>query len=283
MRRSKGSCGRPALLRARLARAAVMAGDLETAAAALDGVETDGGRDDGEILLAKGNLAYFTSDFDTATTVADEAPARAGGRPHVAGARSHRPAGSPRPPPGRMVRPHRHRATADQRGARRGQRCLRRLPLPRGVPALRPDAVSRRHRDGSAAARHGQRSGALRAAAFAAALIGEAALLSGDLDVAGRELQDAVDLHHDLGSAAGEAHSLQRLAEVYVAKGDRPTAVELLHRAVSLARWSMIAMHLLQRIFGTLIIAAPDPIAARATVDRASPHSARTTRARSVP
>ena len=46
-----------------------------------------------------------------------------------------------------------------------------------------------------------QRSGALRAVAFATALIGEAALLSGDLDVAAAELQEAVDLHHDLGSA----------------------------------------------------------------------------------
>ena len=31
----------------------------------------------------------------------------------------------------------------------------------------------------------------------------------------------------------------------------------------------MIAMHLLQRIFGTMILAAPDPLEARAIVDRA--------------
>ena len=105
--------------------------------------------------------------------------------------------------------------------------------------------------------------------AFASALIGEAALLSGDLDLAGRELQDAVDLHHDIGSAAGEAHSLQRLAEVHLADGDRTHRCRARCSAVSLARWSMIANHLLQRIYGTMIIAAPDPIAARATVDRA--------------
>ena len=44
------------------------------------------------------------------------------------------------------------------------------------------------------------RSGALRAVAFATALIGEAAVLSGDLELAAGELQEAVELHHDLGS-----------------------------------------------------------------------------------
>jgi DNA-binding SARP family transcriptional activator/tetratricopeptide (TPR) repeat protein len=258
------------LLRARLARAAVMAGDLETAAAALDGVETDGGRDDGEILLAKGNLAYFTSDFDTATTVADEARRRvlAGDRTWqvldliaLQGLLAHR-RGEWFDRIGTELRltsavPDVANAVFD------GYLCPAEYLLYGPTPYHDVIEMARQLRATA------ERSGALRAAAFAAALIGEAALLSGDLDVAGRELQDAVDLHHDLGSAAGEAHSLQRLAEVYVAKGDRPTAVELLHRAVSLARWSMIAMHLLQRIFGTMIIAAPDPIAARATVDRA--------------
>jgi hypothetical protein len=114
-----------------------------------------------------------------------------------------------------------------------------------------------------------QRSGALRAVAFATALVGEAALLSGDLELAGRELREAADLHHDLGSAAGEAHSLQRLAEVRVMEGECAEAMRLLHQALPLARWSMIAMHLLQRIYGTMIMAAPDPLAARAEVDRA--------------
>ena len=63
------------------------------------------------------------------------------------------------------------------------------------------------------------RSGALRAVAFASALIGEAALLSGDLELAADELQESVDLHHVLGSSAGESHSLQRLAEVRLASG----------------------------------------------------------------
>jgi len=59
----------------------------------------------------------------------------------------------------------------------------------------------------------------LRAEAFAVALIGEAALLSGDLDPAASALTEARDLHHDLGSRGGEAHSLQRLAELHLVGG----------------------------------------------------------------
>ena len=45
--------------------------------------------------------------------------------------------------------------------------------------------------------------------------------------------------------------------------------MRLLHEAFPLARGSIIAKHLLQRIFGTMILAASDPMEARATVDRA--------------
>ena len=109
----------------------------------------------------------------------------------------------------------------------------------------------------------------MRAAAFASALIGEAALLSGDLGRAAAELGEARDLHRDLGSPAGEAHSLQRLAEVHLARGENDEAMRLLWQALPLARGSMVAKHLLHRIFGTMILAAEDPHEARAIVDRA--------------
>src|SRR4029453_10344778 len=66
-----------------------------------------------------------------------------------------------------------------------------------------------------------QRAGILRAVAFADALIGEAALLAGDLPTAERELREAVELHREIGASAGEAHSLQRLAEVRPPPGRR--------------------------------------------------------------
>jgi tetratricopeptide (TPR) repeat protein len=108
----------------------------------------------------------------------------------------------------------------------------------------------------------------LRAVAFATALRGETFFLKGDLAAADSELQEAVDLHRDIGSTAGEAHSLQRLAEVKLALGERVEANRLLHKALPLARFSSISMHLIQRVFGTMIAAAADPDAARTVVHR---------------
>ena len=114
-----------------------------------------------------------------------------------------------------------------------------------------------------------ERAGVLRAVAFATALRGGAAFLMGDLDYAAGELHEAVDLHRDLGSTAGEAHSLQRLAEVHLALGERAEANRLLRRALPLARFSSIPLHILVRVYGTLVTAAPNPEAARDAVDHA--------------
>jgi hypothetical protein len=95
-------------------------------------------------------------------------------------------------------------------------------------------------------------------------------LLAGDLDSAERDLGTAIDLHREIGAGSGEAHCLQRLAEVRLARGDREGATVLLRRALPLARWSPISLHLLQRIYGSLVQAAPDPAAARAVVDQAT-------------
>ncbi|HEY5149303.1 MAG TPA: hypothetical protein VIJ23_05690, partial [Mycobacterium sp.] len=63
-------------LRARLARAASFAGDLETAAVALDGLTLDGSPDDAELLLAQGNLALFRGDLEAADAAASQARQR---------------------------------------------------------------------------------------------------------------------------------------------------------------------------------------------------------------
>jgi hypothetical protein len=61
------------LLRAKMARAGLMGGDVESAQAALEGLEPDGGPFDGPILHAQGMLAYMTGDLDTAEQAAGEA------------------------------------------------------------------------------------------------------------------------------------------------------------------------------------------------------------------
>ena len=81
-------------LRARLARAALLSGDLGSAEEALAGLEPSGGPDDGAILLARGTLAYFAGDLDgadaavqaaRAMALAPGAPDRPGDAPTAAG------------------------------------------------------------------------------------------------------------------------------------------------------------------------------------------------------
>lgn len=257
-------------LRARLARTAVMSGDLDTAAAALDGLEPDGGEHDAEILLARGSHAFFVGDFVTAAAAADAAQrlilsgqqnwkvldlvSLQGLLAHHSGTWFDR------------IRLELRRTRTEPEIANAifdGYLCATEYVLYGPTPY---GEVIRVAGDLKHTAR---RSGALRAAAFAAVLIGEAALLSGDLVLAESELSEAADLHRDLGSPAGEAVSLQRLAEIRIAQGELAAATELLQRALPLARSSMIANHLMQRIFGSLIVAAADPVQARIVVDRA--------------
>ena len=244
-------------LRARLANSAVMAGDLATAAAALDGLDTDGGTDDADILLARGKYAFFTADFDAARIAAEQAQ-----RLILAGERNWQVLDLVTL---RGLLAHRSDQWFVQMGAELyrtredpgmagaifdGYLCSAEYLLYGPTPYAEVLELARDLR-GTA-----ERSGALRAAAFARALSGEAALLSGDLDLAAAELTEASAGHRDLGSAAGEAHSLQRLAEVRLAQGDDAEARRLLERALPLARSSIVAKHLLHRVFGTMIRAA---------------------------
>jgi hypothetical protein len=257
-------------LRVRLANCALTSGDLDTAAAALDGLDIDGGPDDADILLARGKSAFFLSDFDTAQHAVDEAQKLVLAGEHnwkvldlvtLQGMLAHR-SGSWFDRMRFELRRTREKPEIAN-AIFDGSLCAAEYVLYGPTPYAEVIDVAR---DLQATAR---RSGALRAAAFAALLIGEAALLSGDLALASVELTEAGELHHDLGSLAGEAHSLQRLAEVRLAEGDALAAMGLLQQALPLARASMIARHLLGRIFGTMILAASDVDEARALVDRA--------------
>ncbi|WP_167305963.1 ATP-binding protein [Nocardioides euryhalodurans] len=258
------------LVRARMARAATSAGDLETARAALAGLELEGDVADGPILLGRGNLAYFSGDVDGAWEIAGRARemlplahdqwqlmdlvSLQGLIAHQRGEWFER------------FRMEMRRTQGRDRLATSvfdAHLCVAEYLLYGPVPYAEVMAETEELR------RRATQAGALRGVAFATALIGEAALLKGDLDRAEQELAEAVELHREIDATAGEAHSLQRLAEVRLALGDREDAVRLLHQALPLARWSVISLHLLQRVYGTMISAAPDAVAARAVVDRA--------------
>ena len=258
------------LVRARLARAAYWSDDLETARAALAGLEVEGDAADGPILLARGNVAFFSGDLDTAWEVASQArdllhapddPWQLMDLVTLQGLIAHQ-----RGEWFERFRLELRRTQGRERLATAvfdAHLCVAEFLLYGPVPYDEVVEQAEQLR------RRAEYAGALRGVAFATALIGEAALLMGDLERAKRELLDAVELHREIDAPAGEALSLQRLAEVRVAEGDFEEAQRLLLRAVPLARFSVSSPHLIQRIYGTMIVAAPDPETARAVVDQA--------------
>ncbi len=117
--------------------------------------------------------------------------------------------------------------------------------------------------------REATRIGAARGLAFAVTIRGEAKLLSGRLDDAEADLSAGVEAHRRIGAATGEAFATQRLAEVALHRGDRRLAMSRLDEALAIARESDVGFHLFDRIYGTLVTAAPDPGAALAALDQA--------------
>ncbi|MGN6577883.1 MAG: AAA family ATPase [Nocardioides sp.] len=258
------------LARARLARAAGFAGDLDTARAALAGMSFEGDAADSSILLAQGNLAYFSGDIDAAWDVAARArellqapddPWHLVDLVSLQGLIAHQ-----RGEWFERFRSELRRTQGKERLATAlfdAHLCVAEYLLYGPVPY--PEVIA----ETEELRRRAARAGALRGVAFATALIGEAALLMGDLERADRELTEALDLHRDIDAPAGEAHCLQRLAEVRLARGEREEAGRLLARALPLGRFTVIGLHLLQRVYGSMIAAAPDADAARGVVDQA--------------
>lgn len=253
-----------------LARAATFTGDMATATEALRGLEPNGGPNDTALLLARGNLAYFSGDLDAAWRVAEQARdlvstgaegwqvldlvALQGLLAHNRGEWFERLT--------LELQQGRH-APQVAAAVFDSHLCVAEYLLYGPTPYARVIDLARTLRATA------EQAGVLRGVAFATALLGEAALLSGDLELAAEQLAEAVELHRDIAARAGEAHCLQRLSEVHLARGDRAVARLLCEQALPLARWSAIAGHLVQRIFGTLIAAADDPGQARDLVHRA--------------
>ena len=120
-----------------------------------------------------------------------------------------------------------------------------------------------------ALAAEAERLGAARGRAFAVTIRGEAKLLAGQLDEADADLAAGAELHREIAAAAGESFALQRRAEVALHRGLRAEAVALLDDALAVARESDVGFHLLDRIYGTRIAAAPTPASALAALEDA--------------
>ena len=114
-----------------------------------------------------------------------------------------------------------------------------------------------------------ERLGAVRGRAFALTLRGEAELLAGELADAEDDLVEACLLHRSIAARTGEAHALQRRAEVALHEGRRASARRLLDEALQVARESSVGFHLLDRIYGTVLAGTTDPATAATVLDEA--------------
>lgn len=114
-----------------------------------------------------------------------------------------------------------------------------------------------------------ERLDAARGRAFGVTLRGEARYLSGLVSEAEADLRAAVWLHRETGGTTGEAHAVQRLAEIAHHTGDHEQARARLDEALSLARSSDIGFHLLDRIYGSRISISSSREEALAAVEEA--------------
>ena len=114
-----------------------------------------------------------------------------------------------------------------------------------------------------------QRLGAARGHAFALTLRGEAQFLAGNLDEADHDFAEGARLHGQIGAIAGESLSLMGRARVAVYRGIPELAERFLSDALLMARESEVGHHTLDRVYGTMITAAPSPEAALQIVTEA--------------
>lgn len=103
-------------------------------------------------------------------------------------------------------------------------------------------------------------AGSLAGQALATLLMGELQLLSGETAAAAETLARAVDLAQTSDCSSATSIALERLAEAEVAQGNHERARSLLKHALHEVESSSIPSHLLVRILGVEVTAAPSLI-----------------------
>lgn len=103
-------------------------------------------------------------------------------------------------------------------------------------------------------------AGSVAGQALATLLLGEFQLLSGEVTTAAETLTMAVELAQASDCSSATSIALERLAEAEVARGNQDRARPLLKRALQTIQNSSIPSHLLVRILGVEVTAAPNLI-----------------------
>jgi tetratricopeptide (TPR) repeat protein len=112
-------------------------------------------------------------------------------------------------------------------------------------------------------------AGARRGEAFAATVLGETELFTGNLDAARAHLVDAARLSHEVGAIAGESLARARLGEALLHLGDRAGARAQLEQALELAHMSSLSQHVLFHVYGVLLQVPDEDAEALAMIERA--------------
>lgn len=116
------------------------------------------------------------------------------------------------------------------------------------------------------------RSGARRAQAFAATLLGEVSLIAGEIGQAERLLREAVRVSREIGAVSAEALAGVRLGEAARARGELAEGDALLADGLVISRWSPLSGHLQPLAYAALLRGTERAELCRDRLDDAEAH-----------
>ena len=250
-------------LRVQHARACMAAGDIAGARAALEQFRAERPEDLSESMFVRGMMAWHTGDWESVRRVAAEADtveADPGDVAFLNGMLAHVEGGWEQQSRRQLTQVWDSPGLAGR--VFDAYLCVTEYVLTAGDPYERLAGFAKRLRA------EARQAGARRGEAFAATVLGETELFTGDLDAARAHLLDAARLSRELGAVGGESLARMRLGETLLHLGDRAGARAQLEEALELAHISPIAPHLVFLVCGVLLQVPEENAEALALIDR---------------